>query len=394
MKWALLALAAAAVIASFFVDCDEATPPPGNGHRAPRAAAVATARVVVEPVIERATYPGELDADAADVAAVFAGRLDALHVRVGDVLAPGDPVAVIAIVDLAEQKAEAEAQLRAARADVERVKAELEVAQREAGRIATLKEASLVAAQESDAAKARARALSAQRQRVLATASEAEARLALLERRATESTVRAPFAARVVDRYLDPGGFVQAGTRLVRLVATAPLRARFEVPEQHVGRVTVGAPADVTVPALDTDVVVPARVTGKSGEVLRDRRVVVVEALIEHPPEAWISGMYATATVVHRTIDDAPVVPAAALLTRMGDGGALLAGVFVADAGVARWVPTEVVARANDRVALRGAIAAGAEVLVAGHQDLADGAPIRTAAPGTPADKSAPEVRP
>lgn len=396
MKWALLALAAAAVVASFFVDCDEAAAPPGqgNGNRAPRAAAVATMRAVIEPVAERATYPGELDADAADIAAVFAGRLDELRVRVGDLVAPGDPIAVVAIVDLAEQKAEAEAQLRAARADIERVKAELEVAQRDAGRIAALKEASLVAAQESDAARARARALAADRQRAVAAASEAEARVALLERRASESTVRAPFAGRVVDRYLDSGGFVQTGTRLVRLVATGPLRVRFEVPEQHVGRVAVGAAVEVTVPALEAGASIAARVIGRGGEVLRDRRVVIVEASIERPPETWLSGMYATASVVHRTIDDAPVVPAVALLTRMDPKGALVTGLFVAAEGVARWVPVEVLARAGERVAVRGALVAGAQVLIEGHQDLADGAPIRTAGPEAPkTDKAQPEVR-
>lgn len=383
MKWALLALAAAAVVGSFVVECDGAVPPgspggPGAGGNGPRPTAVAVARAEVVPISERVTYPGELDADAADIAAVFAGRLDAVHVRLGDRVATGAPLATIAIVDLTEQKAEAEAQLRAARADIERVKAELDAAEREAARMATLRESSLVAVQEADAARAKARALTADRQRASAAAGESEARLALLHRRETESTVRAPFAGRVVDRYTDPGGFVQTGARLVRLVAEGPLRVRFEVPEEDVGHVRVGALVGVAVPALGP-ATAPARVSGLGGEVLRDRRVVIVEALLDPPPETWLSGMFAAASVVHRTVTDAPVVPAAALLTRVGPEGALTTGVFAREGGVARWVPVEVAARAGERVAVRGALAPGAEVLVEGHQDLADGAPIRVA---------------
>jgi multidrug efflux pump subunit AcrA (membrane-fusion protein) len=39
-------------------------------------------------------------------------------------------------------------------------------------------------------------------------------------------------------------------------------------------------------------------------------------------------------------------------------------------------VPVRVVARDGDRVAVEGALDAGAQVLVRGHTDLADGAPI------------------
>ncbi len=373
LKWAIIALVALGFGASFFVDCDEEAEAPKGG---PRVAAVATATVGSELVVERVAYPGELDADAADVAAVFAGRLDAVNVRIGDVVEKGAPLAAVSIVDLAELKADAAAQIRAAKATLQRTKADLELAQREAVRYAKLVEGSLVSSSEADVVRSRARALGAEQQGAMAALAQAEAQLALLTRREEESTIRAPFAGRVVDRFVDAGGFVTVGLRLVRLVATGDLRVRFEVPEQDIAFAKVGGAVDVAVPALGP-ATARAAISGVGAEVQRDRRVVIVEGVVSAPPETWLAGMYASAFVVHHTIEGGPVVPEAALLSRVDDVGKTVVGVFVSAEKTARWVPVEVVARARGRVAIKGDVEVGAEVLIEGHQDLSDGATIR-----------------
>lgn len=386
MKWALLTLVAAAIGASFFVRCEDEADAGAAGKRG-RAAPVVVVPVTARPIIERTSYPGELDADSADIAVLYSGRLDTVNVRLGDVVAEGDTLATIRIVDLSEQRSAIEAQVRAARAEAQRVKAQLDDARREAERLTRLGEAALVASQEAESARARARALAAESSRAAAAASEAAARLALLGRHESESTVVAPFAGRVVDRYVDPGGYVTAGTRLVRLVSGGPLRVRFEVPEQDVAHVTVGAEVEVKVPAQGDDGVA-ARVTGVGGEVMRARRVVMAEALLEHHPESWLSGMFAVASVVRARVEDRPVVPAEALVTRMQPGGVSATGVFVRAGDLARWVPVEIAARESGRVAVRGELAVGAEVLVQGHQDLADGTPISVSVPLVRPDSS------
>ncbi len=373
LKWAIIALVALGLGATFFVDCDEEAAAPKGG---PRVAAVATAAVGAELVTERVAYPGELDADAADVAAVFAGRLDAMHVRIGDVVERGAPLAVVSIVDLAELKADAAAQIRAAKAVIQRNKADLDLAQREAARFAKLVEGSLVSSSEADVVRSRARALGAEQQGALAALAQAEAQLALLTRREEESTIRAPFAGRVVDRYVDAGGFVTVGLRLVRLVATGDLRVRFEVPEQDIAYAKVGGAVDVAVPALGPETA-SATISGIGAEVQRDRRVVIVEGVVSKAPATWVAGMYTSAFVVHHSIEGGPVVPEAALLSRVDDAGKTVVGVFVNVDKVARWVPVEVRARARGRVAVSGDVKVGAEVLIEGHQDLSDGATIR-----------------
>jgi hypothetical protein len=106
----------------------------------------------------------------------------------------------------------------------------------------------------------------------------------------------------------------------------------------------------------------------------------MVEALLPHHPDSWLSGMYAVASVVRARAEDEPVVPAQALITRLQPGGGSITGVFLRDGEFARGVPVETLAREGDRVAVRGALSVGGEVLVQGHQDLADGTTIRVSA--------------
>ncbi|MDQ3369135.1 MAG: efflux RND transporter periplasmic adaptor subunit, partial [Myxococcota bacterium] len=207
--------------------------------------------------------------------------------------------------------------------------------------------------------------------------AEARARVRLLSKRLTESLVKAPFAGRIAERYVDPGATVTAGVRLVRIVQVAPLRVRFEVPEHEIADLTVGRTVRVVTSATakDPSAGVAAKITGIAGEVSRSRRVATLEALIEQPPPGWLPGMYAEAIVDRRTLDAAIVVPAVAVISRLS-GSTVGTGVFVADAGVARWVPVKVAARADDRVAVEGALEPGAPVLVAGHVELSDGSKI------------------
>src|SRR5690606_25011629 len=108
----------------------------------------------------------------------------------------------------------------------------------------------------------------------------------LLERRVIESKVRAPFAGRIAERFVDPGAIVAAGAKLVRVVATSPLRVRFDVPEQDVPTLRAGTAVNVFTKAGGDGV--PAKVTGIGSEVSRERRVAAAEALIENPPEGWL----------------------------------------------------------------------------------------------------------
>jgi RND family efflux transporter MFP subunit len=377
LPWALVIGTAVAIGGSFLVGGGggDAGGDPGSRRKPTPVTAEPVKR---QTVTLRGEYPGELDADSADIAAYFAGRLVEMHVRVGDTVEAGAVIAELDPVDLNQQIAQARAQVKAAAAEERRAAVEVAAAEADLARTEALPE--LVSVQELDTVRARVEALRAARATADAREAQAQAQVGVLGKRAVETRVKAPFAGRIADRYVDPGATVAAGSRLVRLVQTSPLRVRFEVPEADLGSVAVGAKVVVkTQVAADRQVV--ATVTGVASEVNRERRVAVVEGLVEDPPTTWLPGMYATATADLRSLPDATTVPSVAVLTRLRGEGVLDTGVFVADGATARWVPVRVLGREGDRTAIEGELPADARVLVAGHIDLANGATIQVIEP-------------
>ncbi|HEY5934277.1 MAG TPA: efflux RND transporter periplasmic adaptor subunit [Kofleriaceae bacterium] len=373
IAWVVVILVGAAIGASFLFDRSSTSPAAKNGARATPVTAVGIAR---GDMTQRGRYPGELDADTADVAAFYAGRVVAIRVRVGDTVKANDVIAELDPVDAKEQIAQARAQAKAAAAERNRANVERDAAAAEVARLEPLARDKLISELEIDRQRAKAAALGASVESASASEAEAQARVRLLEKRIVESVVRAPFAGRVADRYVDPGAIVAAGARLIRVVAVAPLRVRFEVPESDVAQLAAGTLLTVTTQG-SAGKGVQAKVSGVASEVSRERRVANVEALIETPPAGWLPGMYAEATVDLRTISQATIVPAAAVLSRLQADGKVAVGVFVVgDGGVARWIAVREVAREGDRVAVDGTLAADAKVLVAGHVDLGDGSKI------------------
>ncbi|MBA3462980.1 MAG: efflux RND transporter periplasmic adaptor subunit [Deltaproteobacteria bacterium] len=374
IAWVVVAVAGLLIGGSFLFRGDDkaAAQAPKNAAATP-----VTAGDVVRGVItQRGRYPGELDADAADVAAFYAGRLVSMHVRVGDTVKAGDVIAELDPVDAKEQIAQAQAQAKAAVAERNRANVERDAASAEVARLEPLAREKLISALEIDRQRAKANALAATVDTAAAGETEARARVRVLQKRIQESVVRAPFAGRIAERYVDPGAIVNAGARLARIVAVAPLRVRFEVPEADIPRLAVGTTLRVITTGDKEGL--PAKITGIASEVSRERRVAIVEGMIENPPAGWLPGMYAEAVVDLRTIEQAIIVPATSVLSRLQPNGSVTTGVFVAGAeGTARWIPIREVTRDGDRVAVEADLPPATRVLVSGHVDLTDGGRIK-----------------
>lgn len=381
LGWVILGGVAAAIGVSFLIrGGDEG---PAQTKKGARATPVTVVEVRRETITHRGRYPGELDADTADVAAFYSGRVLAVKVRVGDAVAHGHVVAELDPIDAREQIAQAKAQAKAAAAERNRAGVDRDQAIAEAKRLEPLARDQLISMQEVERQRARAGSLAAAVDAAAAGELEANARVKVLEKRIVESVVRAPFAGRVAARYVDPGAIVAAGARLVRIVAASPLRIRFEVPESDVGQLAAGTMLTALTQASEGSKAT-AKVTGMSSEVSRERRVAIAEAVIESPPPGWLPGMYAEAVVDLRTLEGATVVPARAVLSRLAKDGKVSNGVFVASGDVAEWVQVREVTRDGDRVAIEGAVAPGARVLVGGHVDLEAGGRITIAGDAEP----------
>ncbi|MCA9515348.1 MAG: efflux RND transporter periplasmic adaptor subunit, partial [Myxococcales bacterium] len=294
----------------------------------------------------------------------------------------GDVLAEVDTVELSAQLEAARATTAAAGAAARRARVDLTAARRELARANELAKKGIIAEQEVEARRSAVDAAVAAVRVAEAQGVEADANADVLERRVAESTIKAPFAGVVAQRSVDPGAYVSVGSPVVRLVARAPLRVSFEVASEAVEELRAAGGVDVR-SATTGERQFHARLTGVAGEVRRERRVVAAEGVVEDPPPAWLPGMFCEVLLAKRSVSDAPLVASSALVTRAdAETGDMRTGVFVADGDSARWVPAAVLARDGDRLALDagGALPEGARVLVSGHTDLADGAPIKLTA--------------
>ena len=322
-----------------------------------------------------ARYTGELDADAAEIAARVSGLLQAVNVRLGDHVKEGDVLASIDTAQLVRQLAEVKAQQRSAEASGQRVQAQLGSARSELTRTEPLLADKLVSAQEVDGLRARVAALQAEGAAAEAQAQEAQARLASLQQQIRDARLVAPFDGAVAERYLDGGSVVQLGTPVVRVVREGPLRVRFRVPERDVGRIREGLPFTLMTQATGAQ-----RFTGKveriAAAISREDRAAAVEGMLDGDTPALRAGMYAEIDVQLGSIDAAITVPGQAVLERPDADGNLQTGVFAVHEGAARWTPVRVGGRAGEHVAVEG-LAVGTQVITVGQERVREGTAVR-----------------
>lgn len=350
----------------------------------PGAAAVVSNPVERGSMVVRRRYPGELFSDAVELGSRVSGRVEDVHVRIGDHVDAEQPVAKIDDELLARQLRELRAMLRARRALARSSEVSATAAQRELERGQQLFEQGVASKQELDTLETELRLREAGHASAVAQAEQARATIAVLEESLTDSEIRAPFAGVVARRDVDPGAFVDAGQSIVRIVAETPLRVRFRVPEHELGDIHVGLRFELET-RLGVTELPHGEITRLAGEVTPADRSMLIEGVVD-PHASLRPGMYADIRLDLRSLDAALIIPDVALLERVDVSGRASTGVFrVAHDGagepVARWVDVRVLGREGGRLAIEplvaDAITQGDEVLVRGHHELGEGAAIR-----------------
>ncbi|WP_091997829.1 HlyD family secretion protein [Paraburkholderia lycopersici] len=216
---------------------------------------------------------GRLEMTRVDVAVKYGGRIVALPVHEGDLLAAGAVVA-------REDDAELRAQLDAASAARERAAAARQRAQDEADASATqvrlarlewtqasnLFAAGQISAVERerrqlalDGAQATQDAARAAQGEALAAVAEADAQIARLQTVIAETTIRAPLAGRVEYRVVEVGTVLPAGGRVVSMLDPEDIYFTIFLPGPQAGRLAIGEEARIVLDAFPGEPV-PARV--------------------------------------------------------------------------------------------------------------------------------------
>lgn len=299
---------------------------------------------------------GSLEADARVVLRPeIDGHVTSIHFTEGGTVDQGQ-----ILVRLDQNKLEA--QVEAAEATVASARAEVQNLDRRLERNDTLLAQGAISQQAYDDIETQANTARARLQ-------EARANLRLTEQQLEDATIRAPFSGRTGSRNFDVGDYVRVGDDLFTLVNDDPMEIGFSVPERYLGSLVPGSPVTLTVRNM------PGRTfEGEldfiSPYVDPTNRSVQLKARVPNPETELRAGQFADVRLEMRS-RPAVLVPEAAVVPRQ-DGNV----VFVVRDGRAVRTPVELGARRRGEAEVVSGLSAGDTVVVAGQQNVGDGASV------------------
>ncbi|RMG06338.1 MAG: efflux RND transporter periplasmic adaptor subunit [Planctomycetota bacterium] len=388
-----------------------------SGERAlpKKPVAVRTLRLSAKAVRRKVVAFGAAEAERdATVVAEAAGTVREMLFALGEEVAAGDPLVRLDPRDAELALAAAEARLEQAQGAQQRARTEtknllaqlliareaLDARARERERWQVLAARETASRDRADQAENAWRAAAAEHARVkgayeaaLAGARESEARVSLAVAQRDQArlalaraTVRAPFAARVAERYVSVGDRVAPGTPVARLVSSDRLRVRVHVWAGDAARVARGAAASVSFPAardlLPAAGTLPAypgaaagflgRVEGVAAAADPRSRKVAVDVSVEDPRGVLRAGLFARVEIDGGVVPGALLIPDSAVIS--SEEGRF---VYVVEGDCARRRQVLLGARQGEARLLREGLSAPVELVVSGVALLYDGAPVR-----------------
>src|SRR6266702_4332989 len=307
-------------------------PAGGGGGGAPMGMPVEVVVARTDTVRDEISATGQIEAvQSIDLRPEVDGRIVEILIREGQEVDQGTPLFKVDDAQLKAQVAQLEAQRDLARAK--------DLAQQNASSTADLEKAE-------------------------AEARGAQAQYDLQRIRLERTTVRAPFAGVVGQRYVSLGDYVTSSTKLASLHTVNPQRAAFQVPERFAHELRPGQRVSFRVAAIagrdftgEVDFVDPV--------VQLPGRTILVKARVPNSARLLQPGMFIEARLVTAVRPQAVVVPE--------DGSTV---VWVVAAGKADRRKVSLGVRTPGFVEVTDGVKAGEQVVTGGLAMLAPGAPV------------------
>lgn len=354
------------------------------------------ATAVLEPLERTVSVTGTLAAEE-QVALAFkvTGRVHELNVDLGSPVRRGQVLARLTPTDFELRLQQAEASLQQARARlglpvngdettvdseqtalVRQSRAVRDEARLTRDRMKTFVDRGISSRADLDAAEASLEVAEGRYQDAIEEIRNREGVLAqrrsemALARQALEDTVlRAPIDGAVRERQVTVGEFRSAGTPVLTIVRTDPLRLRVAVPERAAAALRAGQPVRVRVEG--DEAIYEGRLVRLGAAIEEDNRTLPVEAAVANRSGALRPGMFANAEIVVERSDKAVVIPADAIVTFAG-----VQKVLVVQEGKAREQRVRLGRRDRERVEILEGVKAG-DVVILRPGDVVDGVPVR-----------------
>lgn len=343
-------------------------------------------QAAVGPIVSEVMGTGTLEARySAIISPKITGTITQVLVDQSDHIAKGQLLATLYDGDLRQQVAMAKADLAAAQAAVDRAAADIVSAHASAvqarasyARYVQLAQTGSVSKEDVD---------KATRQRDMADAQLKSAQLAKVEAerqvlKAQEAVryyqeqldytrITSPFDGLVIRRSMEAGDVAVPGSEILQIISTGQIWVSAWVDETAMASVSPGQPARIVFRSE------PGRsyagvVTRLAPSVDQETREFLVDVTAKKLPGTWAIGQRAEVYIQTAEKDRALLAPAAAIVWRNGKPG-----LFVSNAGHARWRNVILGLRGQENVEITGGLSAGeiiiwprdpqAEALIDGH---------------------------
>ena len=269
-----------------------------------------------------------------DVYAKESGYVKQLFVDYGSRVKANQVLATLEIPELQLQVKQDDAAIRTATEQityaqnlVSRAEAQHKVQQLQSDRLSEVsaKKPGLVAQQEVDDSQGRALASASAVDAAKSNLESVESQLQSAQAKRDRdqvlfdySTITAPFAGVITQRYANLGTLVQAGTNsstqampVVKLSQDDLFRLVIPVPETYVRYIHIGDPVSVSVPSLNQSF--PGKIARFSVDVREDTRTMHTEVDVQNAKRVLVPGLFAEANIQLEHRDDALALPLQAL---------------------------------------------------------------------------------
>jgi len=253
-----------------------------------------------------------------DVGTEVSGTIESVAVDYNDRVSAGEVLARLDTAKLEAQTLQSKAALASARAKVSAAEATLVETRLKSERCTRLAEKNLCSREDVDTAQAAHLRAQAEAADAGAKVAEAAAKLRVDETNLDKAVIRAPIDAIILERRVEPGQTVAASLQTPVLFTLAEdlrqMELHVDVDEADVGQVREGQPATFSVDAYPGRNF-PARITQVRYAPRTVEGVVTYETLlsVDNTDLSLRPGMTATAEITVKTVEDALLVPNAAL---------------------------------------------------------------------------------
>ncbi|MFU8860191.1 MAG: efflux RND transporter periplasmic adaptor subunit [Cyclonatronaceae bacterium] len=144
-----------------------------------------------------------------------------------------------------------------------------------------------------------------------------KANLDLAKRNLDQTDIRAPIAGVIGDRYIKTGNRIASNQAAFDVIQMNPLLAILHVPEHEMSKIIAGQTVALSIDALSNEQFT-GRVERVSPVVDRSTGTVKTTVMVDDESGNLKPGMFARVSIVHRTNNNALIIPRQAVLTEDG----------------------------------------------------------------------------